>query len=45
MPSDMLAAHRIGTFFAASWIAAVCCGSRPVVPITMETPFSAATLA
>src|SRR5882757_1513454 len=45
MPSDMLAAHRIGTFLAAAWIALVCSGSRPVVPITIDTPFSAQTFA
>ena len=41
----MFAAHMIGTFFAASWISLVWMGSRPVVPITMATPFSLATLA
>ena len=41
----MLAAHMIGTFLAASWMAAVCSGLRPVVPITIATPLSAAILA
>src|SRR5476651_2369063 len=44
-PSDMLAAHRMGTFLAAAWIALVCSASRPVVPITIDTPLSAQTLA
>src|SRR5258708_5512642 len=41
----MLAPHMMGTSREAAWMAAVCAASRPVVPITMATPLSAAMAA